>query len=93
MAAKIEETYLESNSMSLKDSLSFEKLDESEGRRMVFFRKVMKKCLDKIMAAGRLAANEKMISTCNLSPPWHIRLQRAIFTQTYSSHKMVRLYG
>lgn len=44
---------LESNSLSEKDSLSFEKQEESEGRRMVFFRKVMKKCLDKIMAAGR----------------------------------------
>lgn len=48
----IEES-LESNSLSEKDSLSFEKQEESEGRRMVFFRKVMKKCLDKIMAAGR----------------------------------------
>ena len=44
---------LESNSLSEKDSLSLEKQEESEGRRMVLFRKVMKKCLDKIMAAGR----------------------------------------
>ena len=44
---------LESNSLSEKDSLSFEKQDESEGRCKVLFRKVMKKCLDKIMAAGR----------------------------------------
>ncbi|KAJ7385248.1 hypothetical protein OS493_016317 [Desmophyllum pertusum] len=52
MAANIEETCLESSSSSEKESLSFEKQEESEGRRMEFFRKVMKKCLDKIMAAG-----------------------------------------
>lgn len=51
--ASAEETCLESNSFSEKDGSSFEKQEESEGRRMVFFRKVMKKCLDKIMAAGR----------------------------------------
>lgn len=53
MAAITEETCLESNSLSEKDSSSFERQEEREGRRMVFFRKVMKKCLDKIMAAGR----------------------------------------
>ncbi|KAL9988107.1 hypothetical protein ACROYT_G002512 [Oculina patagonica] len=52
MAAITEETCLESNSLSEKDSSSFEKQEEGEGRRMLFFRKVMKKCLDKIMAAG-----------------------------------------
>nr|XP_058959161.1 polyamine-modulated factor 1-like [Pocillopora verrucosa] len=52
MAASMIGESLESNSLSEKDSLSFEKQEESEGRRMVLFRKVMKKCLDKIMAAG-----------------------------------------
>lgn len=52
MAASTEEESLQSNSMSEKSSLSFEEQEDSEGRRMVLFRKVMKKCLDKIMAAG-----------------------------------------
>ncbi|RMX58140.1 hypothetical protein pdam_00000160 [Pocillopora damicornis] len=52
MAASMIGESLESNSLSEKDSLSFEKQEESEGRRMMLFRKVMKKCLDKIMAAG-----------------------------------------
>lgn len=40
-------------SASLKESSSLEKQEESEGRRMESFRKVMRKCLDKIMATGR----------------------------------------
>ena len=54
---------LESNSLSEKDSLSFEKQDESEGRCKVLFRKVMKKCLDKIMAAGRWAEMQNVWSS------------------------------
>jgi len=53
MAATTEATSSESNPSSEKDSSCLEKQEENEGRRMVFFRKVMKKCLDKIMAAGR----------------------------------------
>ena len=52
-ATCLETSYLESNSSSEKDSPCFEKQEENEGRRMVLFRKVMRKCLDKIMAAGR----------------------------------------
>ena len=63
MAASMIEESLESNSLSEKDSLSFEKQEESEGRRMVLFRKVMKKCLDKIMAAGRWAEMQKVWSS------------------------------
>ena len=40
-------------SSSLKEGSSLEKQEESEGRRMESFRKVMRKCLDKIMATGR----------------------------------------
>lgn len=53
MAATTETTCLEPNSSSEKGSPCPEKQEENEGRRMVFFRKVMRKCLDKIMAAGR----------------------------------------
>ena len=53
MAATTEATCLESNSSSEKDSSCLKKQEENEGRRMVFFRKVMRRCLDKIMAAGR----------------------------------------
>ena len=53
MAATTEETCLESDSSSEKDTSSIEKQEDSEGMRMVLFRRVMKKCLDKIMAAGR----------------------------------------
>jgi len=53
MAATTEATCLEANSSSEKDSSCLKKQEENEGRRMVFFRKVMRRCLDKIMAAGR----------------------------------------
>jgi len=52
MAATTKATCVESNSSSEKDSSCLEKQEENEGRRMVFFRKVMRKCLDKIMVAG-----------------------------------------
>ena len=50
---RTEEPCLESDSSSEKDASSIEKQEENEGMRMILFRKVMKKCLDKIMAAGR----------------------------------------
>ena len=56
MAAEIEDSGSVSQlstSPSLKESSTFEKRTEIEGRRMESFRKVMNKCLDKIMAAGR----------------------------------------
>lgn len=53
MAATTEATCMEANSSSEKDSSCLKKQEENEGRRMVFFRKVMRRCLDKIMAAGR----------------------------------------
>ena len=49
----MEHTISQPNSSSEFESYSFEKQEGSEGRRMQSFRKVMKKCLDKIMAAGR----------------------------------------
>ncbi|XP_068694972.1 polyamine-modulated factor 1-like [Montipora foliosa] len=55
MAAEIEDSGSVSQlstSPSLKESSTFEKRTEIEGRRMESFRKVMNKCLDKIMAAG-----------------------------------------
>ena len=57
MAAEVEvemeDTVSQLSSSSPKQSTIFEKRDETEGRRMESFRKVMNKCLDKIMAAGR----------------------------------------
>ena len=52
VAAKMEGKMAEGSS-SLKECSSLEKQEESEGRRMESFRKVMRKCLDKIMATGR----------------------------------------
>ena len=52
VAAKMEGKMAE-GSASLKESSSLEKQEESEGRRMESFRKVMRKCLEKIMATGR----------------------------------------
>lgn len=56
MAAEVEvemeDTVSQLSSSSPKQSTIFEKRDETEGRRMESFRKVMNKCLDKIMAAG-----------------------------------------
>lgn len=50
---EMEDTVSQLSSSSLKQSTILEKRDETEGRRMESFRKVMNKCLDKIMAAGR----------------------------------------
>ncbi|XP_073242092.1 polyamine-modulated factor 1-like [Porites lutea] len=47
-------------SSSLKECSSLEKQEESEGRRMESFRKVMRKCLDKIMATG----SQEKFSSC-----------------------------
>lgn len=52
LAAKMEGKMAEGSS-SLKECSSLAKQEESEGRRMESFRKVMRKCLDKIMATGR----------------------------------------
>ena len=52
VAAKMEGKMAEGSS-SLKECSSLAKQEESEGRRMESFRKVMRKCLDKIMATGR----------------------------------------
>ena len=49
----MEDKMSEQKSSSEKESPSIEKENEREGRRIESFRKVMKKCLDKIMAAGR----------------------------------------
>ena len=43
----------DTNSSWEKDGSPSEKQTENEGKRIESFRKVMKKCLDKIMAAGR----------------------------------------
>ena len=50
---EMEDTVSQLSSSSPKQTSIFEKRDETEGRRMESFRKVMNKCLDKIMAAGR----------------------------------------
>lgn len=49
----MEDSVSQPNSTSEKESSPLEKHEEDEGKRMESFRKVMKKCLDKIMAAGR----------------------------------------
>ncbi|CAH3022971.1 unnamed protein product, partial [Porites evermanni] len=59
VAAKMEGKMAEGSS-SLKECSSLEKQEESEGRRMESFRKVMRKCLDKIMATG----SQEKFSSC-----------------------------
>ena len=52
MAANIEETLSDFSSVE-KDLSSSDRHMECEGKRMQVFRKVVKKCLDKGLAAGR----------------------------------------
>jgi len=60
MAAKMEDSVSQPTSTSEKESSPLEKQEEDEGKRMESFRKVMKKCLDKIMASG----SQEKFSSC-----------------------------